>query len=135
MILLMGKVGSRQHRVLDSKNSPYYKGYFALPFYVKRFLYIYFNIAMIQVIMFQFKKILKLGITVAVVFISFGSMSTVQASILESDLNKNGIPDSTETSVIVAESSFLDTGEYQFNNLIIPSWITLILKGDPEIKH
>src|SRR3989344_9571949 len=87
---------------------------------------------MIQVIMFQFKKILKLGITVAVVFISFGSMSTVQASILESDLNKNGIPDSTETSVIVAESSFLDTGEYQFNNLIIPSWITLILKGDPN---
>src|SRR3989344_7430140 len=69
MILLMGKVGSRQHRVLDSKNSPYYKGYFALPFYVKRFLYIYFNIAMIQVIMFQFKKILKLGITVAVAVI------------------------------------------------------------------
>jgi len=53
------------------------------------------------------------------------------ASVSQSDLNKNGIPDSTESSVVVVESSFLDAGEYQFNNLIIPSWTTLILKGDP----
>lgn len=49
---------------------------------------------------------------------------------LESDLNKNSIPDHTEASVTMTQSSSLPAGEYNFNNLIISNKSILTLEGD-----
>lgn len=51
--------------------------------------------------------------------------------ISSSDLNKNGIVDSTEAEVIVDSSMSLPHGEYNFNNLTITNNATLTLEGDP----
>lgn len=61
----------------------------------------------------------------------YGLQTTYALNILDSDLNNNGIVDSTEVEVIVTTSKSLLAGEYNFNNLIITNNATLTLEGAP----
>ncbi|MGB2580490.1 MAG: hypothetical protein WBC83_02245, partial [Minisyncoccia bacterium] len=62
----------------------------------------------------------------------FWCTQTVYAlNILDSDLNSNGIVDSTETEVVVTSNKSLPQGEYYFNNLTITNKATLTFVGDP----
>lgn len=49
-----------------------------------------------------------------------------------SDLNLNGIPDSSEEDVIASTTMALPAGEYLFNNLTITGGATITAQGDPD---
>jgi hypothetical protein len=62
----------------------------------------------------------------------FGGLHLAYASILQSDLNQNGISDSGESNVVMEISTTLPAGEYNFQNLTITNNATLTLDGDPD---
>ncbi len=54
-----------------------------------------------------------------------------EISLSASDLNKNGIEDSAEDSVVMDSNMSLSVGEYRFNNLSITNNAILTLAGNP----
>lgn len=60
-----------------------------------------------------------------------GIQTTLAFSVLDSDLNNNGIVDSTEPEVVVDSNKSLSSGAYNFNNLVITNNATLFADGDP----
>ena len=71
-------------------------------------------------------------VVVILFFVSFGFASFTSASVLQSDLNQNGIDDSGETEVVMTINATLPAGEYNFNNLVITNGAVLTLEGDPD---
>lgn len=73
-----------------------------------------------------------LGLLFGILYIFFGGVQNIYAlTVLESDLNNNGVVDSTEAEVILTSNKSLFHGEYNFNNLIISNNATLTLDGAP----
>ena len=69
--------------------------------------------------MYLNKQTIKSAVYIAVfvfTFLGYANFSYA-LTILQSDLNKNGIPDSGETDVVMQENATLSAGEYNFNNL------------------
>lgn len=77
------------------------------------------------------KKSILLSIFGIFYFIFLGNTHFAGASILQSDLNKNGINDADETEAVLNSDATLPAGEYVFNNLTITNNATLSLLGDP----
>ncbi|KKS27718.1 MAG: hypothetical protein UU88_C0003G0046 [Parcubacteria group bacterium GW2011_GWC1_42_11] len=65
------------------------------------------------------------------VVLFWGTQTVYALNILDSDLNSNGIIDSTETEVVVTSNKSLQSGEYNFGNLTITNNAVLTLVGDP----
>lgn len=66
-------------------------------------------------------------------FALFLVIPTVYASpISQSDLNNNGINDSTEVNVVVDTNATLPAGEYTFQNLTITNYAVLKVESDPD---
>lgn len=79
--------------------------------------------------MHLFRQIAKLAI-LPVILVFFGFTQPAYALVLESDLNQNGISDSTESDVVMSSSATLPAGEYNFNNLTVTNYAILTLEGD-----
>lgn len=67
------------------------------------------------------------------VLVTTGEPSALSTSqFTTSDLNGNGIADNTEAVVLVATSTTLSAGEYQFNELRVLPGVTLTLQSNPS---
>lgn len=74
----------------------------------------------------------NIGILLSFLFaLLCGTQTAYALTVLDSDLNSNGIVDSTETEIIVTSNKSLPAGEYNFNNLTVTNNTTLTLVGDP----